>query len=146
MCTKSFHLEGIFQIFLSEGAHPPQTPPFEDCIQVSGKIQNYWKKEMNKKYIYSSWGGRNPSPQFFRTHPPSPGKNWAVPPLATNLCYAPAFMIRWAGTSAITEEVFPEAVLAVVKVSQTSHVQLGVVTIINHLDWENGLEVYNKAN
>ncbi len=47
------HLEGIFHIlFTSEGAHPPKTTPFEGCIQVTGKIQNYWEKETNKKYIY----------------------------------------------------------------------------------------------
>ncbi len=48
MCTKSLHLEATFQIFFtSEGPHlvyPPQTPPFEGCIQVTGKIQNYWEK------------------------------------------------------------------------------------------------------
>ncbi len=37
MCTKSPYLEGIFPIFFtSEEAHPPQTPPFEGCIQVTG--------------------------------------------------------------------------------------------------------------
>ncbi len=45
MRTNSLHLEGIFLIFFtSQGAHPPQIPPFEGCIQVLGKIQSYCKK------------------------------------------------------------------------------------------------------
>ncbi len=51
LCTKSLHLEGIFQIFFtSEGPHPPQTPPFEGCKNGNEQEVHLYslKKKSNK--------------------------------------------------------------------------------------------------
>ena len=54
---KSLHLEGIFQIFFtSEGAHPPQTPSFENtiCVKVtSNKYKTIFKgKERRNEQVH----------------------------------------------------------------------------------------------
>ena len=59
ICWKKYvHQISPFGWYISNFLHvwedtSPSDSPFEGncCIHVTGKIQNYWKKEMNKKYI-----------------------------------------------------------------------------------------------
>ena len=66
--------------------------------QVNKINQNYnnavckWVK--SDEFLRLVEGGGTPHPNSSAlTPPPSPGKNWTVPPLATNLCYAPDYLL-----------------------------------------------------